>query len=120
MTNIPQCDGLDISCSESSVSEGMNPPSKSSTTLPGETSWFSQCDASSLEEPPHPKSIPVHIGYRPVQEDYQQGSQSYGGSHSNNIYGRRDNRLIEGLSLPIFSVYNMRSIWSKLDSLSHA
>ena len=38
--------------------------------------------------------------------------------HPNNITVRRDNRLLEALSLPTFSVYNMRSIWSKLDSLA--
>ena len=36
----------------------------------------------------------------------------------NNITIRRDNRTIEAVSLPIFSVFNMRSIWSKLSSLA--
>ena len=38
--------------------------------------------------------------------------------HKNNITIRRDNRFIEAMSLPIFSVYNMRSIWSKFSSLA--
>ena len=35
-----------------------------------------------------------------------------------NITIRRDNRLLEAMSLPILSAYNMRSIWSKLDGLA--
>ena len=31
---------------------------------------------------------------------------------------KRDNRYIEALSLPTFTVFNMRSIWSKLSSLA--
>ena len=34
-----------------------------------------------------------------------------------NITNKRDRRFLEALSLPTFSVYNMRSIWSKLSSL---
>ena len=28
---------------------------------------------------------------------------------------RRDNKAVQGLSLPVLSSYNMRSIWAKLD-----
>ena len=30
----------------------------------------------------------------------------------------KDNKLLEALNLPAFTVYNMRSIWSKLDNLA--
>ena len=31
---------------------------------------------------------------------------------------RKDNKLIEALNMPIFTVYNMRSLWSKINNLA--
>ena len=37
---------------------------------------------------------------------------------SNNVMIHRDNRFVHSLDLPTFTVYNMRSIWSKINNLA--
>ena len=37
---------------------------------------------------------------------------------SNNVRIHRDNRFVHSLNLPTFTVYNMRSIWSKINNLA--
>ena len=87
----------------------------SSLTVPlSEASWFSQTDLSIVEEP---QSISVQIGNRPITFS-SRSRQEAPSRKKNNITIRRDNKLLESLSLPTFSVFNMRSIWSKLSSLS--
>ena len=88
----------------------------SESTLSHEESWFSQSEPSNLQEAMKPQHISVHIGFRSEEYPYVKPHQDR--KHSKNITIRRDNKLIEALSLPIFSVYNMRSIWSKLSSLA--
>ena len=111
---IPQLDGCDSSSFLESESSSLTDTSVFSYhSLPCEKSWFSQHEVSSPVEPP-PQYIPVHTGFRPRKSNlHSRGSPSL-----NNITIKRDNRLIEALSLPVFSVYNMRSIWSKLESLA--
>ena len=94
------------SCSQSLSSSELSP-------LPDEnTSWFSQ---HSLEEvfAPNPHQIPVQIGFRPWHKAPQQRSNM-----SNNVMIHRDNRFVHSLDLPTFTVYNMRSIWSKINNLA--
>ena len=115
---IPLFDGLDFSMSGSDnsiVTDGNM--SDHTYAGPNEESWFSQRDSSIHQEDFTRQNIPVHISPWSVREQ-----QSYRKppirKNGNNITIKRDNRFIEALSLPIFSVYNMRSIWSKLSSLS--
>ena len=117
---IPQYDGLNRSLTDSddsTVTDGNltthspNVLTKTSDTL--EESWFSQEELSILQEETRTHFIPVHVSVRNENDFLNQNPRN----KSNNITIRRDNKLIEALSLPIFSVYNMRSIWSKLSSL---
>ena len=113
---IPQYDGLEFSfcISDSDISSDPNCSTTSEPAL--ENSWFSQPDSSiPLEDSCPPQPIPVHISPRP--QHYPQIIK-IDKKHRNNITVKRDNRLVEALSLPIFTVYNMRSIWSKLSSLA--
>ena len=88
-----------------------------STAGPNDESWFSQTDSSIHQEASTSQKIPVHIS--PLSEREQHIHRKLPiRKNRNNITIKRDNRFIEALSLPIFSVYNMRSIWSKLTSLS--
>ena len=63
--------------------------------------------------PPNTHHIPVHISY-----DRPPPVKSERILPSPNITIRKDSRLVSALSLPTFSLYNMRSVWSKLDSLA--
>ena len=55
--------------------------------------------------------IRVHIGQRTVNHNYNQRLP-----HARKTI-RRDNKVLQAVTLPRISCYNMRSIWSKLDSL---
>ena len=116
---IPQIDGLN--CSLNATNCSITDPNCSSTTVSNPTqedSWFSQLDSSiRQEEIISPQKIPVHISPR-FPKVNPHTTQHCRQLNPNNITIKRDNRLFEALSLPIFSVYNMRSIWSKLSSLA--
>ena len=117
-STIPQYDGLEFSfcISDSDISSDHNCSTTSDPHPTLENSWFSQPDSSIPQEDScSPQHIPVHISHRP--QHYPQ-MRTRDKKHTNNITVRRDNRLFEALSLPIFTVYNMRSIWSKLSSLA--
>ena len=116
---IPQMDGLN--CSLNTLNCSITDPNCSSITDSNPTqedSWFSQLDSSiRQEEIISPQKIPVHISSR-FPKVNQHTTQQFRKRHPNNITIKRDNRLFEALSLPIISVYNRRSIWSKLSSLA--
>ena len=99
----------ETNCSSSPLS------SPSSTVIPVyENSWFSQSDNSILEEA---FSIPVIVNNRPSSSlPLRMNRKTW--KSDNNITIKRDNKHVEALSLPTFSVFNMRSIWSKLSSLA--
>ena len=61
---------------------------------------------------PDESFIPVIISSRQTSSEYQERR----GCFIKRII--RDNKHLEALNLPTFTVYNMRSIWSKLDSLA--
>ena len=84
----------------------------STPTPQDEESWFSQHEISHYKYKEE-LFIPVHIGHRPTKPP-----PSTDRLPRANITIKRDNKFIKALSLPTFSVYNMRSIWSKLSSLS--
>ena len=88
-----------------------------STAGSNEESWFSQNDSSIHQEDFCGQKIPVYVSLWSDRVHHILKKQP-DHKHVNNITIKRDNRFIEALSLPIFSVYNMRSIWSKLSSLS--
>ena len=91
----------------------LSPCKNSDSPIPfHELSWFSQPDDVSLLEG---LPIPVHAGYRPALPSWTPRRKSH---FKNNITIKRDNRYLEAMSLPTFSVYNMRSLWSKLSSLA--
>ena len=113
---IPQYDGLNLSLNDSMTSH-FSVITNSSSYSPYELSWFSQDEPSTLAEDLTNQPIPVHISHR--NDEYLLQSKSLNDRRPyNNITIRRDNRMIEAVSLPTFSVYNMRSIWSKLTSLA--
>ena len=119
---IPQMDGL-LSDSMSNETSSLLSPLGSPSCLsplsqtsqeipPCELSWFSQPDNSILEEA---CNIPVQVGNRESGFPPQRLSSSR--QKRNLVTIRRDNKYIEALSLPTFTVFNMRSIWSKFSSL---
>ena len=59
----------------------------------------------------HSSSIPVIISSRTSSTHRTQSRPSF------NRHIRRDNNLLEALNLPAFTVYNMRSLWSKVNNL---
>ena len=74
-----------------------------------EQSWFSQySDSESISSADH---IPVIIGHRPVKIVPVR-------PQSVRRVIRRENKCVQALSIPATLVYNMRSIWSKLNSFS--
>ena len=105
---------MDGFLSDTSSESNLSDTIISSSTVEGESSLFSQAELSTLEEDSTPRNIEVHVGYRPSSSPRHKRHSK----PSNNITIRRDNRAVNALSLPIFSVYNMRSIWSKLNSLA--
>ena len=77
----------------------------------------SQLDASIVSENEHLKcsavnEISVIVGNRPAKSVTNGQVNSYRFLKTL----RRDNKAVQGLSLPVLSNYNMRSIWAKLDS----
>ena len=73
-----------------------------------ENSWFSQYSESESSSVDY---IPVMIGHRPakiISSDRQPVRHVI----------RRENKCVQALSLPHTLVYNMRSIWSKLNNFS--
>ena len=75
------------------------------------------CNESSLftevnDSTSHSSSIPVLISSRaPQLHSYQRRPRF-------NRHIRKDNNLLEALNLPAFTVYNMRSLWSKMNNLA--
>ena len=110
--NIPQVDGLWSESDSSLLTNSPEKPSYSSliSDKNHEDSWFSQDD---LPSPSVDNHIPVQIGFRPTKYSVIKKKNL-----KNNITIRRDDKYIRALSLPSFSVYNMRSVWSKFSSLA--
>ena len=118
----PQFDGacdisLDDSESHSSANNIQTPDN------PLEHSWFSQLEESSLLSPPElscpAKCLPEQP--IPVRTSARLNSPSWSSLKKRKSYCktiRRNNKAVAALSLPTITVYNMRSIWSKLDSLA--
>ena len=117
-SNIPQIDGnnsynsstnsLDVSITESisSISSSISEKSSVSVTRSLENSWFSQYSESESSSPAY---IPVMIGHRPwkiICDDRQ----------SVRPVIRRENKCVQALGLPHTLVFNMRSIWTKLNN----
>ena len=123
-TKIPQLDGnnsyyslessLDDSCTELNstisayISESLISETNLSVNTSLEESWFSQHSES---EGISLTNISVVIGHRPEPIIQPRGPPV------RHII-RRDNKCVQALSLPNTLVYNMRSIWSKLDNFS--
>ena len=86
--------------------------SLSSTYFLDSSSYLNHlADADSLSSAPDNK-IPVITGFRPTKQRNHEGRL-----FPRNLKTiRRDNKTIQGLSLPVVSNYNMRSIFPKLDS----
>ena len=59
-----------------------------------------------------PSSIPVHISSR--TDSVHLGDKR--SCFNRNV--KKDNRLLEAVNLPAFTVYNMRSLWSKINNLA--
>ena len=115
---IPALDGaLDLSDYSDSSSHSDLPASNSILSYqscPEESSWFSQADPSNSPEDPPTKSIPVYTSHRassPSWTNLKRREKYYSTI-------KRSNKAVAALSLPTITVYNMRSIWSKLDSLA--
>ena len=92
----------DVSFSPSNISSSSYVMAENSL----ENTWFSQCSESESADP-----IPVIIGYRP-QRVFPVRQPSVRRTI------RRENKCLQALSLPTTLVYNMRSIWDKLNSVS--
>ena len=73
-----------------------------------ESSWFTQGSDSFSES----SSIPVIVSNRESPTILPRRPPC------SNKRVRRDNKLLEALNLPVFTVYNMRSVWSKLNNLA--
>ena len=73
----------------------------------------------SIQECSEPNDTPVGSSFIPVIISSRPSSKIYD-AHRQCFNKRiiKDNKLIEALNLPAFTVYNMRSIWSKLDNLA--
>ena len=85
-------------------------PDISNSLAVANASWFSQTSPEKINNHKSFK-IPVLTGFRPPKLP--------GRSRSNcNVRIHRDNRFLQASSLPSFTVYNMRSIWSKLNNLA--
>ena len=74
-----------------------------------DSSMYTQASDSSFQ---HSLSIPVFVSMRPPQAHFEERRDCF----NRNI--RKDNNLIEALNLPAFTVYNMRSLWSKINNLA--
>ena len=116
---IPALDGVfDISCSFSSDSGSDQSPSFSKSSwlsCPGESSWYSQPDPPNLSEDlPTNEHIPVYTSNRASSPSWTNLKRRQ------HFYStiRRNNKAVAALSLPTVTVYNMRSIWSKLDCMA--
>ena len=75
-----------------------------------DNSWFTQPSESSFNE--LPSAIPVVVSSR---------SSSFLVKERRNCFNQRivrNNKTFEALNLPAFTVYNMRSLWSKLNNLA--
>ena len=70
------------------------------------------CSQVANESLVHPSSIPVFISSRTSSEAPKCKRQCF------NKVIRKDNKLLEALNLPAFTVYNMRSLWSKINNLA--
>ena len=102
---IPQYDGHDHSLNDSLTSH-LSEVIDSSSYPAHELSWFSQEESSIPQEDLDNLPIPVHIGYRDVGYNSRSGRKP-----GNNITIRRDNRMIEAVSLPVFSaIYLVQAI----------
>ena len=71
------------------------------------SSVYTQTTDSSFQH----SSIPVIVSIRPPLEHLEKRN-----CFNRNI--RKDDNLIEALNLPTFTVYNMRSLWSKVNNLA--
>ena len=113
---IPQLDGLlSDSCSHFDSSNLSSSPSVSDIPS-NEISWFSLPELPSQVEG---LAIPVGVSHRPSPTPSSHNPRRQRTNvPKNNITVKRDKRFLEALSLPTFSVYNMRSVWSKLSSLA--
>ena len=97
--------GASLSSSDSSASS-FNTAADNSL----ENSWFSQNSETDSPAPACLNPIPVIIGYRPPRIVHIRQKPV---RHTI----RRENRCLQALSLPTLLVYNMRSIWGKLNNV---
>ena len=69
----------------------------------------SGCETSVDEASAPPTYIPVQVGHRPATRNpirLQTVRKTI----------RRDNKILQAITLPRISCYNMRSLWAKLDN----
>ena len=102
---------LDISVTNTNLSiySSCNESSNFSECNSFENSWFSQY--SDLESHLPGDAIPVIVGHRPVKPGPDQRKSAC-------RVIRRENKCVQALTIPTTLVYNMRSIWSKLNNFS--
>ena len=74
-----------------------------------DSSMYTQASDSSFQ---FSLPIPVFVSTRHPQGHFEERRNCF----NRNI--RKDNKLIEALNLPAFTVYNMRSLWSKINNLA--
>ena len=105
---IPQLDGLPSdSCSYFDSSNLSSSPSVSDIPS-NEISWFSLPELPSQVEG---LAIPVRVSHRPSPTPSSHNPRRQRTNvPKNNITVKRDKRFLEALSLPTFSVYNMKSV----------
>ena len=117
-SDIVQLDGCDISVNESGIG-CMDIETSEDTSnmfvlnqLDGNTSISESETEESSGLPATPRSIPNHWGYRPPRPPVQQRLRPV------RTTVRRDNRLVEALSVPSVTLYNARSVWGKWNNLA--
>ena len=107
MTDSYSIPSLDNSFEESILSSSVY----SGENNPLESSWFSQMSECDPTQPQLVYPVPVITGHRPYRELPAR-------QPAVRRVIRRENKCIQALSLPTIVSYNMRSIWSKINSFS--
>ena len=109
--NIPE--GIDLSDLVSDTfTESFDSADSNVQQLDGNVSVMESLDSSLIDPEIDSSSIPVIITSRSTSP-YLSPRR-----HSFNKRIRKDNNVLEASSLPAFTVYNMRSLWSKINNLA--
>ena len=117
-SDIVQLDGCEISVNESSICCKDTETEEDTSNvyvlnqLDGNTSISESETEESSGLSARPQLIPNHWGYRPPRPPVQQRLRPV------RTTVRRDNRLVEALSVPSVTLYNARSVWGKWNNLA--